>query len=382
MEHSYTRDFKSKEIPDVMSTRTILIDRNPPCPSCHQTAHDDKLDMPDAEAAPCLSYNEHAGRKVMEETENEIRKSYNRNHCDDSDDWQSRVNKTNWTEQQYQFFKNVERVLDLDQMARLAHANRSNEYLRRRSTIDKSVARMRQALGSVHWEPLLTQWLHGILMNHLSPSYMVSYIEILQTLKHKLPTLVDKMVHGRMIDLNENDVNILGKRPWQPTVETKLRKLPSQAVIVVVPSSPIKAPLSARMQRWYQLLRSLAPVVPVKIEPSVREQTLDQTLEQIITLSRSKIQEIRREAPNRQIVLVGFNAGAAIALQVALAEVVSSVVCIGFAYNTISGVRGTPDDRILDIAQPVLFVLGQIAQRSRLVSLFHTRVFILNAQNI
>lgn len=82
-------------------------------------------------------------------------------------------------------------------------------------------------------------------------------------------------------------------------------------------------------------------------------------------MSRAKIQKIRNQSPNRHIILAGFDAGAAIALQVALVERVNSIVCLSFAFNTLNGVRGMPDDRILDITTPVLFVIGQNAQRSR-----------------
>lgn len=82
-------------------------------------------------------------------------------------------------------------------------------------------------------------------------------------------------------------------------------------------------------------------------------------------MTRAKIQEIRNQIPNRHIILAGCNAGAAIALQVALVETVNSIVCLGFAFNTLFGVHGEPDDRILDLTTPVLFVIGQNAQRSR-----------------
>lgn len=87
--------------------------------------------------------------------------------------------------------------------------------------------------------------------------------------------------------------------------------------------------------------------------------------EHLVAVTRSKIQEIRNQTPNRHVILAGFNAGAAIAVQVALSEPVNAIVCLGFAFNTLNGVRGVPDDRILDLTTPVLFVIGQNAQRSR-----------------
>ena len=94
-------------------------------------------------------------------------------------------------------------------------------------------------------------------------------------------------------------------------------------------------------------------------------QPLELIAEQIVSLTRVKIQELRNETPSRAVVLVGFNAGATLALQVGISENISCIVCMGFAYNTINGVRGAPDDRIMDIKIPILFVIGQNSARSR-----------------
>lgn len=366
MEHSYTRDWQPNENIEVMATRTILIDRPPQCPSCHLTPNDDKLDAPESYNPPIPAYNEEAGRAAMDETERSVRTSMNKNNRSDEEDWEARISKLGWTEQHHNLFRRVERLLDLHHMARLAFKDSSNECLRRRTLIEKSVSRMRHALASVQWNTRLTQWLHGLLSNNLSPSYNVSYIEILQALKRKQPALVEKMMHERAIDLVNNNT----KRPWEPTVVPKDRKLPGEAVLVIVPSTPTTSTdvLTNRMQRWHQLLGTLATVAPIQAHINVaalEKQSFEQITEQLVAMSRAKIAELRSEVPNRQIVLVGFNAGAALAVQVALVETVSSVVCLGFSYNTINGVRGAPDDRILQITTPILFVMGQVAQRSR-----------------
>lgn len=98
---------------------------------------------------------------------------------------------------------------------------------------------------------------------------------------------------------------------------------------------------------------------------ALHKQPIDQVAEHIVSISRAKIQELRTEQPSRHIILIGFNAGAALALQIALAENVNSIVCMGFAYNTVNGVRGAPDDHILDITTPIMFVIGQNSARSR-----------------
>lgn len=369
MEHSYTRDWQPTDNAEVMTTRTILIEQPPQCPSCHLLPnHEEKIDTPDVYNVPMPPYNTEAGRLAMDETEQAIQSCLNSNA--DTIDWTENINKNMFTEQQLIFFNRIEHILDLDQLARLAIKDSPNECLRRRAIIEKSVARMRQALASVHWEARLTQWIHGLLLTYLSPKYMISYIDILQLLKLKVPTLVDKMLFGRPIDFNQTYLNAILKRPWEPTITSKSSTLPRQSIIIIVPSSPCPFVVGSRQQRWCDQLGTLTTAIPIQInlnQTMMKRQSIEQITDQIVAVSRAKIQEVRNEAPNRHIILVGFNAGAAIALQVALVEAVNSIICLGFAYNTMNGVRGAPDDRLLEITTPVLFVIGQNAQRSRFV---------------
>lgn len=83
-----------------------------------------------------------------------------------------------------------------------------------------------------------------------------------------------------------------------------------------------------------------------------------------MSITRSKIQELRAENPDRRLIVIGMSSASALALQVALVEQVSGVVCFGFSYNTVHGVRGQADDRLLDLVTPTLFLVGQNAARS------------------
>jgi len=42
-------------------------------------------------------------------------------------------------------------------------------------------------------------------------------------------------------------------------------------------------------------------------------------------------------------------------------EHVTAVICIGFPFTTVEGKRGTPDDTLIDIRCPVMFIIGQNA---------------------
>lgn len=240
----------------------------------------------------------------------------------DDDDWECTLSNVGWTPQQKKFFDRVAKILDLDHLARLAHKDRQHEPVHRRTIIDKSVSRMRQTFAAIAWDTRLTQWLHGLLMEHLPPSYLGAYMDILQTMKAKIPSLIDKMMFGRPLNINQELLGPVLKKPWEPSVSHKSRKLPGQAVLIIAPSSPIMTtPTSSRLQRWYTLFSTMANVVPVQMNNMgtlMHKQSLKSVTEQMVAVCRAKVQEVRNENPSRQIILIGFNAGASLALQVCL----------------------------------------------------------------
>lgn len=368
MEHSYSRDFRPMENSQTATTRTLMVHRPPQCPSCHThtsgTAHDERIDLEDKNDTPIPSYNEESAKMAMLESETVTKAVRNLNS--EEVDWEEKINKIGWTVQQIRLFSKITKLLDMDRLARLTIADKQHEPVHRRMVIDKSVGRIRQALASVSWDPRLTQWIHGLLMESLPPSYLAAYIDILQTLKAKLPNLVDKMIFGRPLNINQELLGPVLKKPWEPVVAHKNRKLPGQPYIVVVPSGPNLTSPSSRLQKWYSLFATMASVVPITMPPggNINKQSVQTVSEQMVAVTRAKIQDVRQEAPNRPIILVGFNAGAALAIQIGLVEAVSSIVCLGFAYNTVNGTRGAPDDHITGVTAPVLFVIGQMSART------------------
>ena len=295
----------------------------------------------------------------MQESENVTRLV--RNFNSEDVDWEEKINKSvfgsddfsnlnsafcfriGWSVQQIPLFSKVPKLLDMDRLARLTIADKQHEPVHRRMVVDKSVGRLRQALAGVSWDPRLTQWLHVMMMENLPPSYLAAYVDILQTLKAKLPNLVDKMVFGRPLNINQELLGPVLKKPWEPIVAHKNRKLPGQPFIVVVPSGPNMGSPSTRLQKWYSLFATMASVIPITMPPQGStgvKHTVQSVAEQMVAVTRTKIQDVRQEAPNWPIIQVGFNAGAALAMQVGLVETVSCIVCLGFAYNTVNGPRG------------------------------------------
>lgn len=362
MEHSYSRDRRPTD--KTMATRTILVHKPPPCPSCHSSTQENEIDMEEASVPlmPLPEIDERAAKEAMDHIGSIAARTKNRNSEDD--DWEECVDKTGWTMYQHTIFAKVAEILSLDRLARLTQCNHPSEPILRRANIDKAVARMRKAFAMVHWDTKLTQWLHGLLVDHLPVSFMAAYVDILQTLRSKVPTLVDKMTQGRSNEL----IEAVTKPPWDPIVETKDRKLTSEPIILIVPST-LSGVKDLRERNWISQFATMSPnvrTVPMPENFLVENTHVAECVEGMVTLMRTKLHEIRKEgSPQRPIILVGINAGAALALQVAsLENNLNCVICIGFATNTMRGARGHLDDRLVDLQTPVLFVSGQNGTRS------------------
>uniref|UniRef100_A0A1I8NVU0 KANSL3 helical domain-containing protein n=1 Tax=Stomoxys calcitrans TaxID=35570 RepID=A0A1I8NVU0_STOCA len=367
MEHSFFRDSNRVEISNgLQPARMILVRRPPQCPLCHTQPSEEEEDINDRNQAAIPFYNEKSTNETMNESER-VAKFVENNNAD-NEDWEMKIEQIGWSTKQKSLFAKVARLLDNDQLSRLANCSRPDEAMQRRAIVDKSAVRMRRALASVAWETSLTQWLHSLLMNYLPASYMASYIDILQTLKSKLPTLMGKMLFGR--PLNVNQEILMGpvvKKKWEPQIDVKSRELLHNAVILALPSMPMGGPVPNRLQKWYQHLATITQIVQVTLPNTggyISRQPWEQVAEEIVSLTRVKINELRSEDPQRNIILIGFNAGASMALQVGRSEKVACIVCMGFAYNTYNGVRGTSDDQILYIKVPILFVIGQNSEKS------------------
>ncbi|KAH8401334.1 hypothetical protein KR009_004629 [Drosophila setifemur] len=366
MEHSYMRDppVRSDVSNGLAPARNILVRHPPQCPTCH-TFPQQHEELSEQQQAPVPPYDEIGAKESMEECARIAK--YVKNSNADEQNWVDRVNQFGWTPMQQLLFEKVTAILDQDQLSRLANEKRTHEAVHRRVSVDKSASRLRKALANVAWDQRITQWLHALLMEYLSPSYMASYLDMLQALKTKLPTLVDKMLFSRPMNNSQELLAPVMKKRWEPNILPKNRQLSHNAIMVVLPTMPTSGQVPERMQKWYQSLATITQVAQITLPNTnnrIGNQNLDQVAETIVSLTRVRIHELRTENPNRGIILIGFNAGSALALQVALSESVACVVCMGFAYNTFRGPRGTPDDRMLDIKAPILFVIGQNSART------------------
>ncbi|XP_076241623.1 reduction in Cnn dots 1 [Calliopsis andreniformis] len=291
---------------------------------------------------------------------------------DGPEDWEEQLDKILWSPVQNRIFTKVLKILNSERLARLARTNNPIEPVYRRTSVDTAARRFRETLASVSWDWRLAHWLHSLLFDHLPQEYLGIYLDILQSLRLKIPQLIDKMIaihpniNAKTGSITWETLGSLLKRSWDPITPSlnsnRLKKLPGNPILIIAPSG-VGSNISSRQHKWISQLGALGMVVTVHthLGLTANRMTMMVCIDQLAQATRTKIQDIRSDCPGRPIILVGFNTGAALACQVAQMEHVTAVICLGFPFSTVEGKRGTPDDTLMDIRCPVMFVIGQNA---------------------
>lgn len=247
-------------------------------------------------------------------------------------------------------------------MARLSFEGHVNEVLLKRNLQDHTTQKFRELFSSTFWNSKLLEWLHETLLEHLNINYQQVYIESLQILRQKIPTLIERFYHVKDRIENKNRPT-LNDPLFNTLSHYKPKKLPRKPIFILVPNGPnqnLNQTNSPRLKYWSSLLSSMGKLVSLSVPAKPTDYIAD-ILNDIRYVVNEKIKNCKNSYSSRPVVLIGFNSASVLAVHCALQNPrsIAAIVCLGFPLKTINGNRGELGDTILELSCPIQFIIGE-----------------------
>ncbi|GIX89883.1 KAT8 regulatory NSL complex subunit 3 [Caerostris extrusa] len=300
---------------------------------------------------------------------NECEKSLKNNYLFKDRQQEEYLDLSKLSASQKKLHEKVMQVLNEDKLSKLCYNGSSNEAIKKRLSVDRAARQIRQIFGLIFWNMKLISWLHQTLINHCDISTLTSYIDVLQTLKVKTPTLIEKILLSYAGNSYGDAVIQIVKKSWDPVFpvlnQNKPRKLPGNPIVLICPCAPNQNILntrSPRMRFWQNNLSLMCKVMNISAQSDEGKvpSTIEEYLEQMLKNIRNKVTELKNHYPNRppNITWMDYRCFDSIALQ----EPIDGIICLGFPLTGVNGFRGDLNDPLLDSRVPTLFIVGQNAR--------------------
>eukprot|EP00794_Sanderia_malayensis_P005273 gene5273-5939_t len=289
------------------------------------------------------------------------------------------LSRVGWTREQTKLYDQVLKVLSTYQLARCTYKGNENEEILRHVAISKAAKRFRYIASGLTWDPRAMSWLHTVLVDGLSPPLFLCYLELLQALIAKVPSLVEKMMQHSTPSEDKNAIlnaapimNCLRKH-WDPAPEITSKKkkkinpdspIPStnnKPLLLMLPRGPsLNMVHPKRFLFWQKQLSNVARTAPINVHSPERDADFACTayLENIIGITRTRVSISYSKFPSRPVILIGWSVGSLLACQVSLLEPVAAIICLGYPCYGLDGLRQLDADHCIDVKCPVMFVIG------------------------
>ncbi|XP_002127270.2 uncharacterized protein LOC100178064 [Ciona intestinalis] len=407
-DHAYTKHWSESYLTEnshVLPLKEVLnsediFDSYSKSSSSEEEISDDEIDVETVSDSPAVigssSWHcaEQKARMQMNECERHVTGMSKGNPLLFTDEresvWEENINKSSWGVLETKIFNKVVKILQSEKLSRLAYKGMPKEIVLRRLSVDKSASCLREALADIGWPIKITQWLHLLLIENLPMTLLSYYLDIMQTLRSKVPSLIERMIMPSRDtgSAATERLGILLKRPWDPAVTAVVsdmkQKLNQRVLFIVVQCTVSQSTLpvtSRRLRFWNSLLSQIGKVVQVGATMDDNDGNTDKASWTVQELAETtlrnvcnRVRELSVRNANRKVVLIGWHTASLINCHVALTEHVSAVVCLGFPLYNMFGQRGSVDDVLCEMKRPTLFIIGDKSSSCRINDLEDRRL--------